>query len=213
MDTEGPRDVAVGLSPLERLPPELLASIFDQIAYSRKPMNTSGLSRTLLPYVRRRLYRHLRFLDVRPDPNGPSRSANFLEFCETTKDNPELVGMVESLDIYSGTTLGLQEMKSIYRFFKLATAIKHLYIGGRLRELLSVKFALLYRSVELLDIHSLRLSDSHPLSHQLRNLSLLPKLRRLHIDSCRSRQDDAREAQGELHEDDWMLQVFEKGAR
>ena len=209
MDTEGPHDVAGGLSPLERLPPELLVSIFDRIPYysmARNPMYASGISRTLHPYLQRLLYRRIRF---RSSQSPKHRlTTTFLDFWTATKDNSELAELVEKVEVPTGDgedDQAAREREAMFDFLKSATALNSLEVEGSASKILTAKFAILcYRRLESLAI------DCSSEGQELRYLAFLPMLKSLslYFDSGLNLESDA----SFLREDQLVLQLIEKGS-
>lgn len=92
---EMPQESPATLSRLEQLPPELLLVIFEQIRLNtvsdRLPQFTTPFSRTLLPYIRRNLYRRIRI-------------KNYQELAALVQNhaNPRITSLVRSLLIGHG---------------------------------------------------------------------------------------------------------------
>ncbi|GAA5854629.1 hypothetical protein JCM3766R1_003127 [Sporobolomyces carnicolor] len=79
----------LGVDRLSSLPPELLTVIFD-LAHDPEDPLTEPLSRTLLPYFRRNLYRHVQLV----------YRGSRLAFSETIRAHPALGSLVRQLDIH-----------------------------------------------------------------------------------------------------------------
>ncbi|GAA5847011.1 hypothetical protein JCM3766R1_005897 [Sporobolomyces carnicolor] len=80
---------------LSSLPPELLTVIFD-LAHDPEHPLTDPLSRNLLPYFRRNLYRHVRLV----------HEGSRLAFSETIRAHPALGSLVHQLDIHDSWPWG-----------------------------------------------------------------------------------------------------------
>lgn len=198
-------DPAAGLSALERLPPELLTTIFDQIGFTERDYRALQLLfPTILPYVRPHLYRTIYFTSFRVDRYHAPPA--LLDFWTATEGNPTLAGLVECVHIEDCRAVLLQkEMDAVSRFLKSATALKSLYIDDFPTSFLSPELAsTCYRRLETLSF------NCTPQGDELRNISLLPNLTLLCL--AVDGNVDADESQEQLDEERLASPPLEQGA-
>lgn len=132
-----PQESSVTLSRLEQLPPELLLVIFESIRVDtiseQLPQSKAPFSLTLLPYVRRNLYRDI---DI--------RSYSQLLALVRNHSNRQIPSLIQSLSINCGCTCGSSDHHEaqegttwnsikrgdIFSFFVETTNLKSLQIRG-----------------------------------------------------------------------------------
>ena len=166
-------DSAFQLSPLESLPPELLAIIFDdQYPILRRPPST-----TLRPFVQRNQYRNI----------PPIRYDSFIKLCATVKASPNLAELIQCLIIVPNPadqagSYRVKHEELIFYFFKSLTALKRIELhDARLQSrLLSDKYIThCYGALQRLSIVSAH--DPDVALQQSRHFSRFAKLHEVSV--------------------------------